>query len=177
MNTTTNINNLTTSEAAFLGSFVGITAVCSIAIVILIIIAWWKLFEKAGEKGWKSIIPIYNLYILFKIAHMKSWFWWSLCVMVIGYIMMSVNMPPVITEAINNNTEINFDAVEWGKHVPFIIGLVAVWGAEIIANIALSIKLAKAFGKGDWFAVGIFFFPYITLLILAFGKSKYSKKA
>lgn len=177
MNTTSTINNLTTQEAAFLGSFVGITAVCGIAITILIIIAWWKLFEKAGEKGWKSIIPIYNLYILFKIAHMKNWFWWTFGVIVIGYIMVCANMPQAVIEAMENNTEINADAIEWSKHVPFIIGTIAAGVASIAANIALAIKLAKSFGKGSWFAVGIYFFPYITLLVLAFGKAKYSKKA
>ncbi len=39
-----------------------------LAIAILQIIAMWKLFTKAGEKGWKSIIPIYNSVILFKIS-------------------------------------------------------------------------------------------------------------
>ena len=30
----------------------------SIGIVgILSIIAWWRIFAKAGEKGWKAIIP------------------------------------------------------------------------------------------------------------------------
>ena len=27
----------------------------------------WLIFEKAGEAGWKSIIPIYNLYIMLEI--------------------------------------------------------------------------------------------------------------
>ena len=31
-----------------------------LAIYVVQIIAMWKLFNKAGEKGWKSIIPIYN---------------------------------------------------------------------------------------------------------------------
>jgi hypothetical protein len=40
----------------------------SIAISILSIIAMWKIFEKAGEPGWASIVPIYNTYVLFKIV-------------------------------------------------------------------------------------------------------------
>ncbi len=43
------------------------------AILILQIIAMWKLFNKAGEKGWKSIIPIYNIVILFKISGLSPW--------------------------------------------------------------------------------------------------------
>ena len=46
-----------------------------IALIILIIktIAMWKLFNKAGEKGWKAIIPIYNMVILFKISGLSPW--------------------------------------------------------------------------------------------------------
>src|SRR5574344_590940 len=40
---------------------------------ILTIVAVWKMYEKAGEKGWKSLIPFYNLYIEFEIAGMNGW--------------------------------------------------------------------------------------------------------
>jgi hypothetical protein len=33
----------------------------------------WKVFEKAGQPGWASIIPIYNCYILLKIASKPGW--------------------------------------------------------------------------------------------------------
>ena len=32
-------------------------------ILLIIIIAWWNIFEKAGQPGWKAIIPFYNVYI------------------------------------------------------------------------------------------------------------------
>ena len=44
-----------------------------IAICVLEIIATWKIFTKAGEAGWKSIIPIYNIIVLFKIVGMNPW--------------------------------------------------------------------------------------------------------
>ena len=44
-----------------------------LALIVLSIAAMWKLFEKAGEAGWKSIIPIYNAYILFKLAGRNGW--------------------------------------------------------------------------------------------------------
>lgn len=44
-----------------------------IIIVILTIVANWKIFTKAGEAGWKCLIPIYNLVILFKIAGISPW--------------------------------------------------------------------------------------------------------
>jgi hypothetical protein len=51
-----------------------------IAYYVLLMVACWKVFEKAGEKGWKAIIPIYNEYITYKIAGIKNWFWWSLLI-------------------------------------------------------------------------------------------------
>lgn len=45
----------------------GSGSVVAIIFYILQVVAMWKIFEKAGEAGWKSLIPIYNLYILLKI--------------------------------------------------------------------------------------------------------------
>lgn len=42
-----------------------------IGYIILSIAGMWKLFDKFGEEGWKSIIPIYNIYILYKHSDLK----------------------------------------------------------------------------------------------------------
>ena len=52
--------------AAF-GAYIGVILTIGLVWTIIQIIAWWKIFTKAGEKGWKSIIPIYNQVILYKI--------------------------------------------------------------------------------------------------------------
>jgi len=44
-----------------------------LAIAVFIIAAMWKVFVKAGQPGWAAIIPIYNLYILTKIAGKPGW--------------------------------------------------------------------------------------------------------
>lgn len=44
-----------------------------LSIYVLLVIAWWKIFQKAGEAGWKSLIPLYNTYILFKISWGNGW--------------------------------------------------------------------------------------------------------
>ena len=46
----------------------------SLAIIVLGIVAMWKVFEKAGEPGWAAIIPFYNLYVLFKITWGNGWY-------------------------------------------------------------------------------------------------------
>lgn len=37
------------------------------------VLAFWQLFTKAGEAGWKSIVPIYNTYILAKVGGQPLW--------------------------------------------------------------------------------------------------------
>lgn len=48
--------------------FSGSASLVSLAIAILLFAGIWKIFEKAGESGIKSIIPIYNAYIMYKIV-------------------------------------------------------------------------------------------------------------
>jgi hypothetical protein len=42
-------------------------------LVVFYIIAYWKLFTKAGEPGWGAIVPIYNIYLLCKIVGRPEW--------------------------------------------------------------------------------------------------------
>src|SRR5690348_14170664 len=51
-----------------------------LAFTILMIAAWWKIFTKAGQPGWASIIPIYNLYVWCKIVG-RPW-WWILLMLI-----------------------------------------------------------------------------------------------
>ena len=44
-----------------------------LAIIVILCISWWKLFEKAGEEGWKGLIPILNMYFLLKIVGRPGW--------------------------------------------------------------------------------------------------------
>lgn len=45
--------------------------------------------------------------------------------------------------------------------------------AFFVIGIFVNLKIAKAFGKGTGFAVGLIFLPFIFQLILAFDKSEY----
>jgi uncharacterized membrane protein YhaH (DUF805 family) len=98
-----------------------------LAYTILMIAAWWKIFTKAGQPGWASIIPIYNLYIWCKIVG-RPW-WWILLML-----------------------------------IPFV---------NFIIIIILCIDLAKSFGKGVGFGLGLLFLGIIFFPILGFGGAQY----
>ncbi|MEM6343994.1 MAG: DUF5684 domain-containing protein [Bacteroidota bacterium] len=63
------------NEAA-LGIFLVLYVGFILAIAGLMIYSLWRVFEKAGEEGWKSIIPIYNTWTLYEISGKPGW--WSL---------------------------------------------------------------------------------------------------
>lgn len=41
--------------------------------LIISVVCYWRIFEKAGQPGWKAIIPIYNVVTIFKIAGLNPW--------------------------------------------------------------------------------------------------------
>jgi uncharacterized protein DUF5684 len=81
-----------------------------LAFVIFIIAAMWKVFVKAGRQGWEAIIPIYNAYVLLKIAGKPGW--WLLL-----YIIPLVNIVFLIWTY-------NMVSKSFGKDEGFTIGLV-----------------------------------------------------
>jgi hypothetical protein len=46
----------------------------SFLLIIVVIAAQWKVFEKAGQPGWAAIIPIYSTLVLLRIIG-KPWWW------------------------------------------------------------------------------------------------------
>lgn len=99
-----------------------------LAVIVFCIAIGWKIFSKAGQEGWKSIIPIYNT--------------WVLVVDIIG-------RSPL-----------------W-----FVLTLIPC--VNIVIAIILMIDLAKVFGKGTGFGLGLAFLNPIFAAILAFGDAEY----
>ena len=64
-------SSMSTSDAMATGALAGFFATYSIVMIVvavLTLIAEWRIFTKAGEAGWKCLIPIYNIVVLFRIA-------------------------------------------------------------------------------------------------------------
>ena len=61
--------------------------------------------------------------------------------------------------------------IGWGSGWLFLLGFIPI--ANIVVSIMLGIKLARAFGKGTGFAVGLILLPSIFYMILGFGDSVY----
>ncbi len=137
----------------FIGAFIGFFIAVALIFWVFQIIAFWKIFVKANEPGWKSIIPFYNSYTVYKISWRPMWFWLSLLAAVLYGFM--------------NNLSVTF-----ASPVFSIIALV-LWIVILVLQIAANVKLSRAFGHGAGFAVGLTFLWPIFILILGYGKSEY----
>lgn len=166
------ITNPEVAGAAAVGGFIAFFLMAIFIFYILIIIANWKIFEKAGEAGWKSIIPIYNIYIMFKIVNMKSWFWWVIGISLCASIMFVVDGfdPYTMTEA-------QMQRFDFGAHPMTLIGICMILIVGIWTEITYAYRTSKVFGHGLGYTLGLIFLPNIFQLILGFGNSKYNKKA
>ena len=121
---------------------------------LLQIIANWNIFTKAGEAGWKSIIPVYSDYISYKIAWQPSYFW---LVFVLG----------IITSVANGMADPN------GTNTTILLIVLLIRIILAIISILYCIKLSRAFGHGIGFAIGLIFLQPIFMLILGFGNDPY----
>ena len=164
------MNNLTNGEAAAAGMVIGGTLTFAIIFYIFTVIAGWKIFEKAGEKGWKALIPIYNFYLLYKIVGMKNWFWAEIIITIVYSIIAT-------TQNFNFNDSKAIESYDFGAHPIVLISTLVYMIFSIVIEIKYIINTSKVFGKGVGFMIAMFFFPNICWLILGFGKAKYNKKA
>jgi hypothetical protein len=59
-------------------------------ILVVFIVGWWKLFEKAGHPGWACLIPIYNFYLMLKIAGRPGWWLILMLIPLVNFIISAV---------------------------------------------------------------------------------------
>ena len=53
------------------GIAIGIAIIA--AVVVLMIVARWKVFAKAGKPGWACLVPFYNIIITLEIVGKPAW--------------------------------------------------------------------------------------------------------
>jgi hypothetical protein len=166
---------LTISVITFLMFVLSLVAVISIILVpvclfILLSISWCRIFEKAGQPWWKSLIPVYNCYVIWKMTNKPdvrlpvAGFAVSLILIIIFGLMAWLAPNP-------------YDTKDYIQLLTFetAFSLIAAlsflgWEIEIFS------ELSRAFGKNSRFILGLLFLPFIFLPVLAFGSSRYNQE-
>lgn len=81
-----------TQFVAMLATAMVTMSVMILALYVITVIAYWQIFKKAGEKGWKSLIPLYNSYIMYKISWKTSMFWIMLILDIVYAVLACINV-------------------------------------------------------------------------------------
>lgn len=144
----------------------------SFAISIWMCICMWFIFEKAWEKWWKAIIPIWDLYILCKIINKRSWFWVFLSVPIIWLIWILFSALSLVLSWTWIDITVFFQLFNW---ILWLLTLIFSIFTLCYA-IASQVYLWKVFWKWAWFCVWMVFLSFIFWWILAFDDSKYDVK-
>lgn len=138
-----------------------------LALAILILIAGGLILRKAGDKPWKIIIPIYGVYCLYKAANSEGIFWGTLGVSIASGVISSL-VAGGITSRYTYSSYIDSSALMPIYIISIITGIIM-----LILQITYVRRLAGVFGKGGWFAAGLFFLFPIFAMILGFGSAQY----
>ena len=112
-------------------------------------IGYRKMFQKAGEAGWKAFIPYLKDFVCFKIS-------WN----------TKVFIPFLLTALL----------IYFLPGSDYLITGLLTWVCiiiDLVLHIKLDIRVAKSFGKTTGWGVLLFFFPFVVSLILGYGKAEY----
>ena len=141
-----------------------ITLTLTLIGLIMAVIAEWKLFGKMGERPWKSLIPYYNSYIVYKHTWRTAPFW----------IYFSMSTLYTILKNVSNYLSENNPESMW---MTLLLLIALPFGiASTVYHILHVFRLSEAFGKGKIFSIGLVLAYPIFIWILGKGKSQYIRE-
>ena len=115
-------------------------------LLVVVTIAEWKMFKKAGKHGWECLIPIYGSYVLTEIAGV-NWWWFLLSI---------------------SNSIVTLLGVDSLSSISSLVSLFA--GFNIFYNVA------KKFNKSNSTAVLAGLFSFVYILIFGLSKNEVYNK-
>ena len=144
--------------------------VFSLALSVVMLVARYKLFEKAGEAGWKAIIPFYWSIVLSKIATGKKTlgavFVAAYSVFWIAYISFYYRQMVMLM----GNLEGSMSASDAASIMLFSLFVMVLSIGMAVLNGILMFKLAKSYGKSEGWCVAMIFLSGILIIAMGFDK-------
>ena len=129
---------------------------------ILLLVARWFVFKKCHRPGWEGIIPFYGDYILCKVSGTDTK--WAIVYIASMVVLYTTNgISSIIDKQLNNNI---------GTIIVLFVGLIGFIAviASFVASYMINNNLAKKFGEGTGYAIGLTFLPFVFFPIIGFGK-------
>lgn len=166
-----------------------IATITIIAVIVITLAGIWKTFVKAGESGWKALIPIYNNYMMLRIGGHSGWWVLAFLLPLIPWLISILTMTANAQTNTGVSATTGLSAGQLNIPPDQIFGVGGVVAAILITMIMLLVMaffqlvllvsmvmtydLARSFGKGMAFTWGLLVLPFIFWPILGFGKAEY----
>lgn len=127
-------------------AFLLATLFISLALWVFLLVCQWRIFVKLGQKGWASIIPFYNTFVLTNAV-------WEL-------------IPAILATFLQVGLCVSIFLT---GNIP-LIGVLAFLFliAFFIVSVIMTHKMCTWFGHGIGFTIGCLFLPIIFYAIMAF---------
>ena len=139
-------------------------------IPILYTIARWKLFEKAGKGGWRSLIPVLNTWDIIDLAWSSSAATWTII-----FIFLSIVFYKPIFEISNTLSGALFES-NYDPNVRIVspLGIIPyLFVVFFVIWLPYTENLGKAFGKKGMYNCGLLFFYPFFIIHLGLSKTEY----
>jgi len=79
-------------------------------LLVLLIVAYWQIFTKAGKPGWAAIIPIYNVIVWLEIVGRPIWWIVLLFIPIVNLVVYAI----IVLDLANS----------FGKGLGFAVGMI-----------------------------------------------------
>jgi hypothetical protein len=128
------------------------------------------MFTKAGEKGWKSIIPIYNIYVAFCLCW-KDGAKQFLIYIISGIAAAALSGTITMSGTATSGSTVSGTTVDMTSNpvIAFIVMIASI--VCLVWYIRFCIKMAHAYNKGTGCGILSIFFPNILTLYYGFASS------
>jgi hypothetical protein len=121
-------------------------------------------FEKAGEKWWKALIPLYSFWVEVQIAKAPTkWFWAYIGLMVASIAVLTLGLVAFFVSLILGDYLLGSAALLIAGFISLALFIPLIYFLSLITH-----RLSQAFGRGLGFTLGLLFLSPIFWLILAF---------
>lgn len=137
----TELTNQTNGIIAAAWGMIVIAIIIGLILGLIQLIGTWKIFKKAGRKGWEAIIPFYNTWILIVEVAKLNW-WWFLVLLI-----------PSLAVSNSDNYKIIFSSF------------------TLFVSLLANYNIAKKFHKDTGFAILMTIFPFILYPVIGCSKN------
>ena len=144
-------------------------------ISIFKIVCYFNIFNKCGDRGWKAIIPLLDIWTRFKLFYKKKLF--IIYLVVFLALVASLFMFAVCSVELLNYYDGDPYSVAWMSNIPeqlmnsttiFFFMLMICSLILFIFETLLNYHMAKSFNKGMGFFIGLILLNIVFVAILAF---------